>query len=720
MATNQRDPFLPKNKHEEVAFSRWGIGWRTPAFIIICYLVALVLAALHLVLFKYLDELPAEGPDRKIQQSYVTTASNILATGFQVFLQASLGCSFVQYLWYLLRVRTLRVAAIENLFILRSQIYFLFRMSNLRTAPVLVSLASFIWALYVVTSFPPGALTVEPANFTKVVPMVVPTFNASFMGNGTGADAYAFALDRIVPTIPDFITSRSTHSAAMDEVSILTSNRSLLGSTFPSSLQRLSNSVIVSGAANPILSPCGANCSYTTAFDAPYFQCITVMSNFTVDVKKMVGGQPQAYTGVFTSDDLKDQRRGKETNTFIDTAPELQALGRSNATFVTKLQSPIAISSDKDMVLMSRQEMTCSTAQMKYTVLHTFRNTELSTNITTGAVRALNSFYQIPMENLYGNNTVPGLLLPGFYDKSLVLGTGPVNWTDQSLQWYHDLNLINIIDTVSSSIAGGYKALSWENRTEPNVTIPGFGNILWSVNVDWLDAIVEVTSSGGFGNGLSITGPFNGTLIANSRLNEYFGRVQKNTELSEHGPVIGFKITQDLLNEMLMNVTMSTITAYDFWNTTVNVTVDNLINVYKFSRPLNLIVPYSASLLIALPFIVLGLWALYQNGVPATDGGFIQLITTSTGSRKLRNAAAGGCLGASENAPSALKNLRVRYGEVMGSEGDRKGRVVRRAGFGTEDEIRPLVKGAKYGVMKDERVIGFESLAGSEIWGRAL
>lgn len=54
-------------------------------------------------------------------------------------------------------------------------------MSNLRTAPVLVFLAGFIWALYIVTSFPPGALTVEPANFTKVVPMVVPTFNASFV-----------------------------------------------------------------------------------------------------------------------------------------------------------------------------------------------------------------------------------------------------------------------------------------------------------------------------------------------------------------------------------------------------------------------------------------------------------------------------------------------------------------------------------------------------------
>lgn len=210
----------------------------------------------------------------------------------------------------------------------------------------------------------------------------------------------------------------------------LINGRSLLGSTFPSSLQHLSNSVIVCGAANPIPSPCGANCSCTTNFDAPYFQCLTVLSNFTVDVKKMVGGQPQAYTGIFTSDDIKDQRRGKETNTFINTAPELKALGRSNATLVTKLQSPIAISADRGMVLMSNEEMTCSAAQVSYTVTNTFRGTVLSTNITAGSFGPLSSFYQIPLENLYGNNTVPGLLLPGFYDKSLVLSTGPVNWTE--------------------------------------------------------------------------------------------------------------------------------------------------------------------------------------------------------------------------------------------------------------------------------------------------
>lgn len=64
---------------------------------------------------------------------------------------------------------------------LRSTISDLLPVSSIESkdSSVIGFMAGFIWALYIVTSFPPGALTVEPANFTKVVLTVVPTFNAS-------------------------------------------------------------------------------------------------------------------------------------------------------------------------------------------------------------------------------------------------------------------------------------------------------------------------------------------------------------------------------------------------------------------------------------------------------------------------------------------------------------------------------------------------------------
>jgi hypothetical protein len=161
-------------------------------------------------------------------------------------------------------------------------------------------------------------------------------------------------------------------------------------------------------------------------------------------------------------------------------------------------------------------------------------------------------------------------------------------------------------------------------------------------------------------------------------------------------PTLSFKITEDLLNSLLMNVTLSIMASYGLWNTTTNVTTMTPVNVYEFSRPMNLYFPYGVGLLLALVFIVLGALALRQNGVSATDGGFIQLITTTTGSSKLNEAAAGGCLGGSENVPQQLKDLKIRFGETVDA-GEGKG-LVKRAGFGVEDEVRPLNREARYGI----------------------
>lgn len=151
------------------------------------------------------------------------------------------------------------------------------------------------------------------------------------------------------------------------------------------------------------------------------------------------------------------------------------------------------------------------------------------------------------------------------------------------------------------------------------------------------------------------------------------------------------------MNDYLFNMTVSMMLAYGQWNTTVNATQSTLINVYSFSRPLNLILPYFISLGIALPFILIGVLALIWNGVSANDGSFMQIITTSTGSAILDKAAAGGCLGGEENAPQELKDLRIRFGELIGR--DDPGRI-KRAGFGAEGEVTALKKGDRYGIAK--------------------
>lgn len=98
-----------------------------------------------------------------------------------------------------------------------------------------------------------------------------------------------------------------------------------------------------------------------------------------------------------------------------------------------------------------------------------------------------------------------------------------------------------------------------------------------------------------------------------------------------------------------------------------------------------------------MPFIVMGCLALFENGVSAMDGSFMQIIATSTGSATLDRAAAGGCLGGDESMPQELKDLKVRFGEFVGR--DEPGRI-KRAGFGVESEVRKLQRGENYGIAR--------------------
>lgn len=184
----------------------------------------------------------------------------------------------------------------------------------------------------------------------------------------------------------------------------------------------------------------------------------------------------------------------------------------------------------------------------------------------------------------------------------------------------------------------------------------------------------------------------NGTIADSTRLNAIFGTFSTSRVLTPQ-----FSVSQELLNDYMLNMTTSIMVAYEMWPTYANATISTPINVYSFSQPLMLLIPYFLSLVLAVPFILMGVLALVMNGVSAIDGGIMQILTTSTGSAVLDRAAAGGCLGGEESVPNELKDLKVRFGEFIGRQ--EAGRT-RRAGFGVETEVKALEKGALYGIAR--------------------
>lgn len=130
--------------------------------------------------------------------------------------------------------------------------------------------------------------------------------------------------------------------------------------------------------------------------------------------------------------------------------------------------------------------------------------------------------------------------------------------------------------------------------------------------------------------------------------------------------------------------------AYNLWHTNTDATIRTTYNIFTLSKPLNLLLPYSLTLELAIPFSVVGVWALRENGVAATDWGFVQLLGTTTGGDMLSKVARGNCL--SGEAGEELANLKIRFGELIG-DGELEeelggGQKLARAGFGVEEEVR--------------------------------
>lgn len=93
-----------------------------------------------------------------IPQSYITTISLLIVTTFRATLVASIGVSYVQYMWMMLRRQLFEVQIIEELFQIRANVFRLLNKKLVRNAPSLVLVATISWLIPLATIYPPGAL----------------------------------------------------------------------------------------------------------------------------------------------------------------------------------------------------------------------------------------------------------------------------------------------------------------------------------------------------------------------------------------------------------------------------------------------------------------------------------------------------------------------------------------------------------------------------------
>ncbi|KAJ8112754.1 hypothetical protein OPT61_g4949 [Boeremia exigua] len=242
----------------------------------------------------------------------------------------------------------------------------------------------------------------------------------------------------------------------------------------------------------------------------------------------------------------------------------------------------------------------------------------------------------------------------------------------------------------------GYKSLAavllpWYQKLSSRALLDSIDNFLayqyhesWSIGADTPSAPYQ------FPNGSEIQLIKIETMPMDKPKNE-FTRLEdsvlnRNRFQTFFDPRGDLNLTEASLNDILANITISAL-SLNTWYDNVTVQETQYENVYRFSDPLNFFLPYGLCLGLTLVFVGLGLYALHQNGTPATDGGFLQLMMTTRGDTTMSQEVKEGSIGGRENAPRALLDIRVRFGELTtGSETS----SVKLYGFGTMDETISL------------------------------
>jgi len=433
-------------------------------------------------------------------------------------------------------------------------------------------------------------------------------------------------------------------------------------------LPRVANPVLARGEAFAFPSPCGVNCSYTTEFEGPYFECANHTETYLHETQDWQTQDIfEIYAGYWYEDYLTRPGQRLSNATY------------SNFNFSSRTLTPLQQNTTDGSLIIRQDDLICLPGRAKFTVNNTYRNNIQNRIVSAELIERLVNLKPPTKDNI--------VIVSGYQD-TLGYGPGkiPANWSSQALAIYRDVNHMTIISSMMSYLTGNISAapiLPMDVSTSDGGNYPTLinstiqpkynGSVIYDVVWD------RATSK-------------NYTIIDTTRFNINFGHFKASEPAN-----MAFNITQDVLNDHLFNLTVSMMESFGTWSTAANATVYKTINVYNFSQPLSLLIPYFLTLALSIPFLILGGVALFKNGVSAMDSSFMQIIATSTGSATLDRAAAGGCLGGDESVAQELKDLKIRYGEIIGRESSG---LVKRAGFGVEDEVTELRKGANYGIAR--------------------
>ncbi|KAL1792233.1 hypothetical protein ACET3X_009984 [Alternaria dauci] len=622
----------------------WTRRRATVALIIVFLVFALLLAVAHAIFYIRLDGTLAE--NRLLEQSEVIAISLLITTLFKASLAASIGISFTQHLWQIFRQKLLRVSQIEQLFHLRSNPFELAKVKIVARTPFLFFMAVFVWLLPIAVIYPPSSLTVTSSPYSEMR-----NVGLSVMNPGLPDD-----IDLLYPnynSTPSLAYLRRASMAGEAEVEsdnpVAVVYYQYIRPSRP--LLSLAKLVLLTGGILEFPSPKNENLSYSLEYPTLQVACREETQNWTYfdDMSSL----PPTFASVWDS----------------NIASGLPPFFNASTVYYPGVQGYDDTTEIYEYAVSTKSRI-CEpfSALLNVNVSYT-RGVRHLSHVTKDAQ---------PMPNVSTSD----------YTFSYGAGTPRPNISDIPV------DTPEYADWVSATKK---RLTSWDEYAPMDATFKTL-EYSWIGEVDkypeWNGTTIDFDFSPIENANTMIewsalnTQRYNITSVHNSGredpwdLNSFYEQtVEENFD-----PRRDLNLSEAMLNEFLINVSISALTL-DTWHVPYPVNITEYRTTYHFSRPINLIIPYALSLAFALVFIGIGIWSLVENGVPATDGGFLQVATTTTGRTEMAkliesNTEEDG----KEGVRKELLSMKVRYGELVDDGGVSTGR----AGFGTLAETRPL------------------------------
>ncbi|KZM24667.1 hypothetical protein ST47_g4146 [Ascochyta rabiei] len=532
-------------------------------------------------------------------------------------------------------------------------------------------MALFIWILRIATIYPPGALGVALDSFTSTHYVNTSVFNPLPPKNWNPlltTSTYNPGLCVELLIAYDLEPSEAPYQKEFAIAKDACHGEDVYPCFAPKvALVNTARTVLAAGQITSFPPSTGLNSTYRLNFRAPQMQCNT--SEAIDDTFQLVSnssdGRPAIFGLVYNSSQTLGRSR------------EMTATKRDILSFSTRY--PYKVTSSITAVART-YETRCQPFSMKYDLNISYVNGLQDIKFSTSD--------PIRYEDLTANSTEESYKYYGAHDSlPWSVDSRDISIYPQDLQiWIEDFQWYK---RFSRSLEDNRTCI--ESQFTPDAPT--------AVNCTWVweeySGVGLTTSSSKWSDALNYEYHVLTLAIAageESLKTSVFDINRFNTTMEDdftYDPTLTVDITEAKLNAILSNITISAISLGTWWDS-VPIDTTGFRNTYRFSQPLNLVLPYSICLGCAVIFAMVAIYSLWKNGMSATDGSFVQIMLATRGNTRMEQLAMAEHSVDLANVSKELWASKVRFGELITQDATAVTGV--RRGFGTVDETLPYKK----------------------------